>query len=88
MAQIAPQITSIANLVAVELGVSMVPAQVANANVPGVVFLPITGNTPVARLALATRLEDRSIVIRNYRVFVRNAAQASPATSDSDIVDI
>ena len=88
VAQIAPQITSIANLVAVELGVSMVPAQVANANVPGVVFLPITGNTPVARLALATRLEDRSIVIRNYRVFVREAAQASPATSGSHIVDI
>jgi DNA-binding transcriptional LysR family regulator len=72
--QIAPQITSIANLVAVELGVSVVPAQVANTNVPGVVFLRITGKGPVARLALATRLDDRNIVTRNFQAFVRKMA--------------
>jgi DNA-binding transcriptional LysR family regulator len=72
--QIAPQITSIANLVAVELGVSVVPAQVANINVPGVAFLPITGRAPVARLALATRPDDRSVVTRNFQAFVRKMA--------------
>ncbi len=85
VAQIAPQITSIANLVAVELGVSIVPAQVANANVPGVIFLPISGIAPVARLALATRLDDRSVVTRNFRAFVRRVARTPPTASDRDI---
>jgi DNA-binding transcriptional LysR family regulator len=87
VAQIAPQITSIANLVAVELGVSMVPAQVANAKVPGVIAIPINGNPPVARLALATRLDDRSVVTRNFRAFVREVVHASPSTCGDDIVD-
>jgi DNA-binding transcriptional LysR family regulator len=65
--QVAPQITSIANLVAVELGVSIVPAAIANINVPGVVFKPITGLAPVARLALATRIDDHTAVTRNFR---------------------
>jgi DNA-binding transcriptional LysR family regulator len=77
--QIAPQVTSIANLVAVELGVSVVPAQVARTNVAGVIFLPITGHALVARLALATRLDDRSIVTRNFQTFVRKMAK-SPLT--------
>jgi DNA-binding transcriptional LysR family regulator len=74
--QVAPQITSIANLVAVELGVSIVPARMANAAVPGVVFLPITGVAPVARLGLATRLDDRSVITRNFVSFVRQAAES------------
>lgn len=86
VAQIAPQITSVPNLVAVGLGVSLVPAQFANTNIPGVVFLPITGSTPVARLALATRFEDRSVVTRNFRTFVREVADTSPATSDNEII--
>lgn len=86
VAQTAPQITSIANLVAVELGVSLVPAQVANTGIPGVIFLPITGNAPVARLALATRVNDHSVVTRNFRAFVRKVAQTSPGTSDGEIV--
>ena len=76
--QVAPQITSIANLVAVEVGVSIVPAQVANTNVPGVVFLPILGEAPVARLVLATRLDDRSIVTRNFRTSVSKVADTVP----------
>jgi DNA-binding transcriptional LysR family regulator len=75
VSQIAPQITSIANMVAVELGISFVPAQVANTIVPGVVFLPIKGDAPVARLALATRLDDRSIVTKNFQQHVRNIAR-------------
>lgn len=87
VAQIAPQITSIANLVAVELGVSMVPAQVANTTIPAVTFLPISGKAPVARLALATRLDDRSVVTRNFRAFVQKVAHTPPATSDSEILE-
>jgi DNA-binding transcriptional LysR family regulator len=77
-AQTAPQITSIVNLVAVDLGVSIVPAQVANNQVPGVVFLPMVGDTPIARLALATRDENRSVVTRNFRTFVRKTSDAAP----------
>jgi DNA-binding transcriptional LysR family regulator len=71
--QVAPQITSISNLVAVELGVSIVPARLANAAVPGVVFLPFVGDAPVARLALATRLDDHSVITRNFVAAVKKA---------------
>jgi DNA-binding transcriptional LysR family regulator len=67
IAQIAPQITSIANLVAVELGASIIPAPVCNISVPGVVFLPIVGDAPRARLALATHPDDHSVVTKNFR---------------------
>jgi len=86
VAQIAPpQITSIVNLVAVGLGASMVPAHVANIQVPGVVALRVTGSAPVARLALVTRLDDRSVVTRNFRLLVQKVAHA-PATADDEIV--
>ena len=75
--QVAPQITSIANLVAVELGVSIVPARMANAAITGVSYLPIKGIAPVARIALATRTDDHSIITGNFRSFVKRAARAS-----------
>jgi DNA-binding transcriptional LysR family regulator len=78
VSQIAPQITSIPNMVAVELGISIVPAEVANTIVPGVVFLPIRGNAPIARLALATRLDDRSILTKNFQHYVRTIARSRP----------
>ena len=73
--QVAPQITSIANLVAVELGVSIVPARMANAAVAGVSYLPIKGIAPVARIALATRRDDRSVITSNFRSFVQQAKE-------------
>ncbi|MGV1759257.1 LysR family transcriptional regulator [Rhizobium sp. A22-96] len=66
LGQIAPQITSIANLIAVELGVSVVPSAVAQIRVPGVTYVPIAGNGPVARLTLATRRDERSAVVQNF----------------------
>ncbi|ACM25323.1 MULTISPECIES: LysR family transcriptional regulator [Rhizobium] len=66
LGQIAPQITSIANLIAVELGVSVVPLAVAEIQVPGVSYIPISGDGPVARLALATRRDECSAVVRNF----------------------
>lgn len=79
--QVAPQITSIANLVAVELGVSIVPARMANAAVPGVTYLPIKGIAPVARIALATRLTDRSVITRNFATHVKQAALTLSSSS-------
>ncbi|MFZ3485724.1 LysR family transcriptional regulator [Sphingomonas sp. 3-13AW] len=71
--QVATQITSIANLVAVELGVSIVPAAMANAGFAGVRYLPIKGIAPIARIALATRLDDRSTITKNFTSFVKVA---------------
>ncbi|HEY9253231.1 MAG TPA: LysR substrate-binding domain-containing protein, partial [Stenotrophomonas sp.] len=52
--QEAPQMSSIVNLVAAELGVSVVPASTAQVQLPGVRYLSIEGRVPLARLALAT----------------------------------
>jgi DNA-binding transcriptional LysR family regulator len=75
--QVATQVTSIANLVAVELGVSIVPAAMANAGFAGVRYLPIKGIAPIARIALATRMDDRSIITKNFVSFVQKAARSS-----------
>ncbi|HYG06188.1 MAG TPA: LysR family transcriptional regulator [Stenotrophomonas sp.] len=53
--QEAPQMSSIVNLVAAELGVSVVPASTAQVQLPGVRYLQIEGRVPLARLALAAQ---------------------------------
>ena len=65
-AQSAPQIGSVINLVAAELGVSIVPASAAQIKVKGVVYRPIEGIAPVARLALATRRTSNSAAVENF----------------------
>ena len=70
LGQEAPQFTSAVNLVAAELGVSLVPASMMQVQVPGVVYLPIQGKAPVARLVLATRLHETRIVTRNFTTMV------------------
>ena len=66
LGQQAPQITSVAHLVAAGLGISLVPKSVSAVRVEGVVYLPIRGEAPLARLALATSLEMRSVVVRQF----------------------
>jgi DNA-binding transcriptional LysR family regulator len=51
--QEAPQMSSIVNLVSAELGVSVVPESTAQLQLPGVRYLDIEGQVPMARLALA-----------------------------------
>lgn len=65
--QEAPQMSSIVNLVAAELGVSVVPASTEQVQLPGVRYLEIEGLVPVARLALAALPEraDSSPVLRH-----------------------
>jgi DNA-binding transcriptional LysR family regulator len=65
-AQSAPQIGSVINLVAAELGVSIVPASAAQIQVKGVVYRPIEGIAPVARLGLATRKAGHSAPVENF----------------------
>lgn len=64
-AQEVPQIPSVVNLVAANLGVSIIPASVAHIKLDGVTYRPIEGPAPVARLALAIPKGHRSPVTDN-----------------------
>ncbi|MDB5975630.1 MAG: LysR family transcriptional regulator [Nevskia sp.] len=59
------QVTSIANLVAADLGVSVVPASMQQVLSTGVVYRPIEGDAPKARMSMAYRLDDPSATVRN-----------------------
>ncbi|WP_246797373.1 LysR family transcriptional regulator [Burkholderia perseverans] len=65
LAQEAPQISSVINLVAAGFGVSIVPAAFEQVRVQGVRYLDIDGVPAVARLALATRDREREAVVAN-----------------------
>ena len=64
--QLAPQIASIVNLVAADLGVSIVPASMMQVRVMGVAYRQIAGQSPTTRLALAYRRGETSPVVRNF----------------------
>ncbi len=70
--QFAPQISSIVNLVAAELGVSIVPASMSQLHIAGVVFREIKGQTPTTRLALAYRKGNTSNLVRNFVAVARS----------------
>ena len=59
------QVTSIANLVAADLGVSVVPASMRQVLSTGVVYRAIEGDAPRARMSLAWRRDDDSATVRN-----------------------
>ncbi|WP_454853641.1 LysR family transcriptional regulator [Rhizobium binxianense] len=65
VAQEAPQISSVVNLVAADLGVSIVPASISQIRLDGVVYRPIEGPPAVARLALAVLKSQHSPVTEN-----------------------
>ncbi|WP_224369001.1 LysR family transcriptional regulator [Hyalangium versicolor] len=62
----APQLSSIGPLIAAGLGVSLVPASLAQIRVAGVEYIPIAGKAPVAGLTLAIRPEESSPVVHNF----------------------
>ncbi len=64
--QSAPQIASTLNLVAAELGSTLAPACMAQLAIAGVVYRPIAGDPPVARLALATRRDSRNPALPRF----------------------
>jgi DNA-binding transcriptional LysR family regulator len=63
---LAPQIASVVNLVAAELGVSIVPASMSQLRVRGVAYREIAGQAPTLRLALAHRRGETSPIVRNF----------------------
>jgi DNA-binding transcriptional LysR family regulator len=61
-----PHMTAILNLVAAELGVSIVPASMMQVRVTGIAYRQIAGQSPTTRLALAYRRGETSPVVRNF----------------------
>ena len=64
--QVVPHMTAILNLVAAELGVSIVPASMMQVRVTGIAYRQIAGQSPTTRLALAYRRGETSPVVRNF----------------------
>jgi DNA-binding transcriptional LysR family regulator len=64
--QSAPQLISIIQLVAAEMGVSLVPASMRQVQMKGVTFKELYDTTAVARLALAWRRSDASQCLKNF----------------------
>ncbi|GBQ66678.1 transcriptional regulator [Ameyamaea chiangmaiensis NBRC 103196] len=69
VAQEAPQISSVVNLVAAELGVSIVPVSISSIRVDGVVYRRLAAPAPMATLGLAAplnaALRGRSVLVDN-----------------------
>lgn len=63
--QEAPQMTAVVNLVAADLGLSIVPASLAQIHLEGVTYRPIEGEMLAARLALAMLKSQRSPIALN-----------------------
>lgn len=76
--QEAPRIASTLSLVAVGLGISLVPASLRHMYVDGVVYRRLSGSVqPNAPLDLASRRGDPSAAVRHFLKLVRQAAKNS-----------
>lgn len=64
--QTAPQFGSVVSLVAAELGVSVVPPALSQLQMTGVVYRPVLGEPPIARLTLVYRRGETSPVVRAF----------------------
>jgi len=74
--QEAPRVTSTLSLVAVGLGISLVPASLSHLYVDGVLYRRLSGSIqPKAPLDLASRRGDSSVVVRHFLKLVRQAAR-------------
>jgi DNA-binding transcriptional LysR family regulator len=74
--QEAPRVTSALSLVAVGLGISLVPASLRQTYMDGVVYRRLRGSVqPKAPLDLASRRGDASEVVRHFVNLVRQAAK-------------
>jgi len=72
----APRLASTLNLVAVGLGINIVPASLQRIQMDGLVFRRLQGSTRLkAPLMLASRRGDSSAVLRHYLDLVKRAAK-------------
>jgi DNA-binding transcriptional LysR family regulator len=71
--QSAAQISSIIALGAARFGVSVVPRSVSNIHMDGVIFRPVLGNGPTARITLASRSSGTSAPAASLRAIAGRA---------------
>jgi DNA-binding transcriptional LysR family regulator len=77
----APRLASTLNLVAVGLGISIVPASLRRIQMDGLVYRRLRGPSRlVAPLMLVSRRSDASAAVRQYLDFVRRAAKRFSAS--------
>jgi DNA-binding transcriptional LysR family regulator len=79
IAQETSQVTSIVNLVAAGLGISLVPASMQQVHSEGVVFRPIRGDAPIARMSLVYREQEDSAPVQHLLALARALAAAPGA---------
>ncbi len=80
LGQEAPRVISALSLVAVGLGISLVPACMQRMALEGIVYRPLKGAVrPKVVLNLAARRGDPSPVVRRFLRLVRQAAREQPA---------
>lgn len=85
LGQEAPRITSALSLVAVGLGITLVPACMQRMTMDGIVYRPLTGaSQPKAVLNLASRRGESSPVVRNFVNLVRRTARNFPVAPKKD----
>lgn len=79
--QEASQVTSIVNLVAAGLGVSLVPASMQKIHSEGIAYRPLTQDAPVAQMSLIYRRGDNAITVSQLRALALDLARevAAPA---------
>jgi DNA-binding transcriptional LysR family regulator len=75
LGQPAPQMGTAVNLVAAELGYSLVPASLRQVQVIGVAYREIKALTPIAKLALASRRGETSEIVRNFLAQAKQSAR-------------
>ncbi len=74
--QEAPQISSVVNLVAAGLGVSVVPESITQLHLAGVVYRPIRPPAPLASLGLAAAAGKSSVIVDNLFSLMERESRA------------
>lgn len=75
LGQTAPQMGSVINLVAADLGFSLVPASMRQVRATGAVYRDVQGFVPTADLALAHRRGDMSSIVRNFMALATESSR-------------
>ncbi len=75
--QVAPRITSTLGLVAIGMGIALVPGSMQNVRMDGVVYRRLKGPQPKIFLGLASRRGDPSPVVRQFLSLVKRVAKQS-----------
>ncbi|MBO9354423.1 LysR family transcriptional regulator [Bordetella petrii] len=74
----APQLTSVVTFVAAGMGVSVIPATMSQLQAEGVCYLSLSGQPPIANLAIAYRRKTPSMALQYAIGLTRQSAQESP----------